>query len=66
VTNYVGLEVFGSWGDSFQDASPNPLEGAKRQFVSGANDPDAGAKLSIPVIPVLRADDLNSRRCKAE
>lgn len=50
-TKYVGLELFGSWGGLFQLAEQP--EDAK-QFDYGLHDLKAGAKLSIPVIPVLK------------
>jgi outer membrane protein OmpA-like peptidoglycan-associated protein len=50
-TRYVGLELFGSWGGLFQLAEQP--EDAK-QFDYGLHDLKAGAKLSIPIIPVLK------------
>ncbi len=56
VTKYVGLELFGSWGGIFQygDQLYQPPAKPNRQFVSGMHDLSAGAKLSIPVIPVFK------------
>jgi len=50
-TDYVGLELFGSWGGVFQTPK-NATPGSG--FVSGFHDLKAGGKLSVPVIPVLK------------
>ncbi|MBN2464425.1 hypothetical protein JXD38_02205, partial [candidate division WOR-3 bacterium] len=50
VTKYVGLELFGSWGAAFQ----SPMSSTADGFVWGFNDLKAGAKLSLPVLPVLK------------
>ncbi|MEO0082012.1 MAG: carboxypeptidase regulatory-like domain-containing protein [candidate division WOR-3 bacterium] len=63
VTQYVGLELFGTWGGLFQYAYPSPRPSeAKRQFVYGLHDLNAGAKLSIPIIPVLKLGAIGSFR----
>jgi outer membrane protein OmpA-like peptidoglycan-associated protein len=49
-TEYVGLELFGSWGAAFQEPKSSTADG----FVWGLNDLKAGAKLSLPVLPVLK------------
>jgi len=46
----VGLELFGAWGGVFQA----PTSPATDEFIWGPHDLKAGAKLSIPVIPVLK------------
>ena len=50
-TKYVGTEAFASWGGVFQ----YPQEpGEDKKFGQGLHDLKAGAKLSIPVLPVLK------------
>jgi outer membrane protein OmpA-like peptidoglycan-associated protein len=49
-TDYVGLELFGSWGGAFQTPKSATADG----FIWGFHDLKAGGKLSIPVIPVLK------------
>jgi outer membrane protein OmpA-like peptidoglycan-associated protein len=49
-TKYVGLELFGSWGGIFQLPKTSSQDG----FTMGPHDLKAGAKLSIPIIPVLK------------
>ncbi len=51
-TEYVGAEVFGSWGGLFQ--YPEDPGGADKEFGWGLHDLTAGAKLSVPVVPVLK------------
>lgn len=50
VTRYLGLELFGSWGGIFQ----YPGNMADKKLDMGMHDLKAGAKLSLPVIPVLK------------
>ena len=50
VTKYVGLELFGAWGAAFQ----SPMSSTADGFVWGLTDLKAGAKLSLPVLPVLK------------
>ncbi len=49
---YVGLEVFTSWGGVFQ--YPKEFYVSPKKFGMGLHDLRAGAKLSIPIIPVLK------------
>lgn len=49
-TKYVGLELFGSWGGLFQ----YPKSDSQGGLGTGLHDLKAGAKLSIPVLPVLK------------
>lgn len=48
-TNFVGLEAFASWGGVFQYADYHG-----KKYDMGLHDLKAGAKLSIPVVPVLK------------
>lgn len=50
ITKYVGLELFGTWGAAFQ----SPMSSTADGFVWGLTDLKAGAKLSLPVLPVLK------------
>jgi outer membrane protein OmpA-like peptidoglycan-associated protein len=52
VTKWVGAELFANWGGIFQ--YPLPLTGSDKKFGWGLHDLRAGAKLSIPFIPVLK------------
>uniref|UniRef100_A0A7C4CBZ8 OmpA-like domain-containing protein n=1 Tax=candidate division WOR-3 bacterium TaxID=2052148 RepID=A0A7C4CBZ8_UNCW3 len=54
-TRFVGLEGFASWGGIFQYAD---YRGKK--YDMGLHDLKAGAKLSIPVIPVLKLGGMAS------
>ncbi|MBN2537398.1 carboxypeptidase regulatory-like domain-containing protein, partial [candidate division WOR-3 bacterium] len=49
-TKWVGAELFASWGGIFQ----YPQSVAEKGFLWGLHDLKAGAKLSIPIIPVLK------------
>lgn len=49
-TRWVGAELFASWGGIFQ----YPENPGGSGFLWGLHDLKAGAKLSIPVIPVLK------------
>jgi len=51
-TRWVGAEVFASWGGIFQ--YPEPLSINDKKFGWGLHGLKAGAKLSIPFIPVLK------------
>jgi outer membrane protein OmpA-like peptidoglycan-associated protein len=50
VTEYVGLELFGTWGGAFQ----MPKSYSEDGFDWGFGDLKAGGKLSVPIIPVLK------------
>jgi len=55
VTDFVGLELFGSWGGVFQDTkTPCGTGSDEGGFAMGLHDLKAGGKLSIPIIPVLK------------
>lgn len=56
-TKYLGLELFGSFGGIFQYAE-RPEDA--RSLEMGTHDLKAGAKLSIPVIPVLKLGGMAS------
>lgn len=49
-TKFVGLELFGTWGGIFQ----YPQSADNDAFTMGLHDLKAGAKLSIPIVPVLK------------
>jgi len=51
VTKYVGVELFGSWGGVFQ----TPSRPGSDKFTMGTHDLKAGGKVSIPIVPVLKA-----------
>ncbi len=59
-TKYVGLELFGSFGGVFQYADLKSDEKTGRVFDVGAHDLKAGAKLSVPIIPVLKLGGMAS------
>ncbi len=50
VTQQLGLELFGSWGATFQKPKSDTAGG----LASGCGDLKAGLKLSLPVLPVLK------------
>lgn len=49
-TKYLGLELFGSWGGVFQF----PKDTTEIKLDMGLHDLRAGAKLSFPLLPVLK------------
>jgi outer membrane protein OmpA-like peptidoglycan-associated protein len=51
-TRWVGAEVFGAWGAVVQ--YPKDITVTDKEFGWGLHDLRAGAKLSIPFIPVLK------------
>ncbi|MBN2537941.1 carboxypeptidase regulatory-like domain-containing protein [candidate division WOR-3 bacterium] len=51
-TKWVGAELFASWGGIFQ--YPLPPDPSDKKFGWGLHDLKAGAKLSIPIVPVLK------------
>ncbi len=55
-TRYVGAELFASWGGIFQYANTGD-----RTYDIGLHDLKAGAKLSIPYLPVLKLGGMVSR-----
>ncbi|MEO0073114.1 MAG: carboxypeptidase regulatory-like domain-containing protein [candidate division WOR-3 bacterium] len=50
-TKYFGAEMFGSWGGIFQYAT---IPQSAQKYQMGWHDLRAGAKISLPVIPVLK------------
>lgn len=50
-SKYFGAELFGSWGGIFQYA---PIRQSTQRYQMGWHDLRAGAKVSLPVIPVLK------------
>jgi outer membrane protein OmpA-like peptidoglycan-associated protein len=56
VTNYVGIELFGSWGGAFQTPKSVTAQGS----VWGFTDLKAGGKLSVPVLRVLKLGGIAS------
>ncbi len=57
-TRWIGAEVFGAWGAVGQ--YPKDIAAADKEFGWGLHDLRAGAKLSIPFIPVLKLGALGS------
>ena len=49
-TRYIALELFGSWGAAFQ----NPKSYREDDYVWGFHDLEAGGKISMPALPVLK------------
>jgi outer membrane protein OmpA-like peptidoglycan-associated protein len=67
-SRFFGLELFGNWGGIFQYPRTADIDG----FTMGLHDLNAGAKVSIPIVPVLKLGaagsynfvkrDMNSRQ----